>query len=195
MSLLTGAEYRHKAKQRLQRFREQQEKKGYKSITIFASENLRVELSQLETEQGLTRQEALEHIFNIYKQTMNIKNVACNTTKTKPQIADIPANTGASYIKKNDTIKITPPHQYPNKQQDIPFIEPLQLPDCHNKALDVSTRDKFLLQVAEMFPGKGQNQKKADALNAAGILTGTGLQWTSKNVYDTLRLIKKKLKI
>jgi len=64
------------------------------------------------------------------------------------------------------------------------------LPDCHGKILTVQERDMMLLKVEKLFPGKLMNQVRADALNAAGILTGRGKPWESKAVGDNLRLAK-----
>jgi len=70
--LLTGQEIRHNAKQRLKRHREEMEKRGYKTVSVFMSQELRAELDRLSVE-GMTKHKALEHIFDVY--SMNTKEL------------------------------------------------------------------------------------------------------------------------
>lgn len=186
--LLTGSELRHNARERLKRFREEQKKKGYKTITVFASQELRDELVRLEKEMGLTRQEGLQHIFTQYQQNRDIKGVACDSSK------GVSSNADKTPQKKS----VIPKDKYPNRQNEIPFEDepeeptPDTLPDCQGIKLPVQERDRYLLMVEEMYPGPGQNQKRADALNKAGVRTARGKTWSPKGVGDNLHHAKKR---
>lgn len=171
--LLTGSELRHNAQKRLKRFREEQENRGYRTITVFASQELRDELVRLEKEMGLTRQEGLQHIFTQYHETLGIKNDICDDSR----------------VVSSNAVK-TPQEQpdiQPDNQDDEPEEQiPGTLPDCYGKKLSVEERDGYLFQVEAMFPGQGMNRKRAEALNQANIKTGRGKEWTPKAVGDNL---------
>lgn len=72
---ITGEEYKHRtrqqAKARTAKFREEQERRGYKNLTAYLSKPFRDELERLSTDQGLNRQDAMDHIFNIYQHAIN----------------------------------------------------------------------------------------------------------------------------
>lgn len=68
------------------------------------------------------------------------------------------------------------------------------LPDCHGKKLSTSERDEMLFMVEMLYKGKGQNTKRAEALNNAGIQTRDGGEWTPKKISDNLRHAKGRLK-
>lgn len=70
MTIKTGAEIRHEAKDRVKRYRAQMIEKGYISTTIFLSGDHRAELKRLGDEHRLTRAEAAEHIFKAYLQSL-----------------------------------------------------------------------------------------------------------------------------
>lgn len=91
-----------------------------------------------------------------------------------------------------DTIRAPMMKKKEEAEKKITILAPL--PNCHGKKMTTEERDVFLFQVEQLFPGKGQNAKRAEALNNAGILTGSGRQWTDKYVMDNLGLAKKRLK-
>ena len=62
----TGQELRHNAKERMKQYRKQMTEKGFISTTIFLSNEHRAELKRLGDEEGLSRADAAEYIFNIY---------------------------------------------------------------------------------------------------------------------------------
>ena len=72
---ITVAEYQHKvrqqAKARQQKFREEQEARGYKNISVFLSGPFISELDRLSTEHGLNRQSAMDYIFLVYQDNVN----------------------------------------------------------------------------------------------------------------------------
>jgi len=87
MAKLTAVEFQHRvrqqAKQRVIKFRQEQEKRGYKNLTAFFSEPFRTELDRLQTEKGLNRQQSLDHIFDIYQRAIASNSVTSNATKTE----------------------------------------------------------------------------------------------------------------
>ncbi len=80
----TVAEIKNNSKQRMIRYRKQMTEKGYISTTIFLSKEHREELRRLGDEDGLTRAESAEHIFNSYLSSDD-KNITrtSNTNKVK----------------------------------------------------------------------------------------------------------------
>ena len=88
---ITAVEYQHRNRQqvknRVVRHREEQKKKGYKNLTVFLSEAFVQELKKLSTEQNYNRQQAMEHIFDVYMQkamhgvTSNVKQSKDKTVK------------------------------------------------------------------------------------------------------------------
>jgi len=67
------------------------------------------------------------------------------------------------------------------------------IPDCHGKDLTLQERDAILIQVGELYPGRKDAQRRADALNKAGVpIKGATGQWNPKNAGDNIRLAKKR---
>ena len=90
-SNLTAVEYQYKIRQqvkkRVVRHREGQKKKGYKNLTVFLSENFLQELDKLSQEKDYNRQQAMQHIFDIYMHhsiTSNKKNPAKKPVNIEP---------------------------------------------------------------------------------------------------------------
>lgn len=175
---------RHKANKRVKKYREEQEKRGYKNLSLFCSEELRAEFDRLNKENGMSKQDVLDHMFSIYKQAVDGDKETIHET--------IPVTVHAN--KSLQKASSSTPDKYPNHQDLLFEEEPEPLPDCHGQNLTVPERDKFLLQIERMFPGKGQNRKRAEALNDADIKTGRGKIWTPKLVRDNLIHAKKRAK-
>lgn len=79
---LTGDDYRAQAKERVKRFRIEQEKRGYKNCTIFLNKALREELKKLNNDKGFSRQEAMDYIFDAYLKSSVERNATINANKT-----------------------------------------------------------------------------------------------------------------
>lgn len=93
---ITAVEYQHKvrqlAKARTIKFRKEQEKRGYKNLTIYLSEKFRDELKSLSEDQGLNRQAAMDYIFDIYHQnSINCvtSNVILDIKKTAKSLVNV----------------------------------------------------------------------------------------------------------
>lgn len=73
---ITPTEYQHKirkqAKARTIKFRQAQEARGYKNLTIYLSKPFRAELERLADDKGLNRQDAMDHIFEVYQRHVNV---------------------------------------------------------------------------------------------------------------------------
>ena len=67
-----------------------------------------------------------------------------------------------------------------------------ELPDYHGKKLSTEERDLIILKVAAMITGKDSAQRRADALNKAGVSTKGGEPWIAKKVSDALYLAGKR---
>ena len=86
-SNLTAVEYQHRirkqSKNRAIKHRQEQEKKGYKNLTVFLSENFLLELDKLSQEKDYNKQQSMQHIFDIYMNsvTSNAKQSKKKTIK------------------------------------------------------------------------------------------------------------------
>lgn len=79
---MTGAEHRHTSKSKDENFRQEQEKQGFKNISIFLSEKFIAELDRLKAEKGMSRQAAMEYVFDIYEK--NVVTEPCEPVPEKP---------------------------------------------------------------------------------------------------------------
>lgn len=75
MKKRTGDEYRKKARIRLDKFDKEQQDRGYRRITVYISNEFREELDDLRNDHELTLQQAMEYIFNQYKETRLNKSI------------------------------------------------------------------------------------------------------------------------
>lgn len=188
----TGAEYRHGNKLRQQKYRAEMKEKGYTATAIYMNDNTKDRLKEISKEKKLPQYLAIEWAI---EQALGMLS---SISSVKEQSQSLPHDTPQ---------KIIPPKEYPNRQallfeeepEDIPDTNIDDLPDCHGKDLTTEKRQGYLLQVQEMFPfddgpKKPINQKRADALNAAGITTRAGKTWDQKAVNDNLLHINRKLK-
>lgn len=76
------------------------------------------------------------------------------------------------------------------KPAPVPLGE--ELPSYHGKKLSVEERDLLVLQVAAMVTGKKCAERRADALNKAGVTKADGDPWVAKNMADALYQAKKR---
>lgn len=68
-----------------------------------------------------------------------------------------------------------------------------QVPDCHGKDLSQAEKDSILIKVLDLYPGRGNAQKRADVLNRAGVPCGKSkAPWDAKKVMDNYRHAKKR---
>ncbi len=91
---LTGIEYqqwiRQQSKERTLKFRQEQEARGYKNLTIYLSEKFRSELIRLSKDHGLNRQSAMDHILNGYMDNVTRTQPTTEQISTeKPEFIDI----------------------------------------------------------------------------------------------------------
>ena len=90
---ITAVEYQHRnrqqAKNRVIRHREEQKKKGFKNLTVFLSEAFVNELQKLSVEQNLNRQQAMQHVFDVYMQYGVTSNAKQSKDKTVKQTASV----------------------------------------------------------------------------------------------------------
>ncbi len=62
------------------------------------------------------------------------------------------------------------------------------------KKLTAPERDKILMQVAALYPGPKNTNKRAEVMNNAGVQCGRSkAPWTAKNFNDNLRHAKKRM--
>jgi len=98
--------------------------------------------------------------------------------------------------KATDTPAQKPmPEVKPQKPEEIeydPWGMPIELPTYHGKTISVEDRDKVVIKVAALITGKDSAQRRADALNKAGVSTKGGEPWTAKKVSDAIYLAKKR---
>lgn len=73
--LKSGEEYRRGSKKRVQVYREKMKANGFKAITVFISTEFHAELERLKADEGLTREAAIDAIFQGYNKS---RNVTCN---------------------------------------------------------------------------------------------------------------------
>ncbi|WP_300462740.1 hypothetical protein [Desulfobacula sp.] len=178
MDSKTGAEYRNQTKIRVQKFRQEQERRGYKSISVFISEDFRAELDRLNHEQRFNRQDAMDHIFNIYK-----KSVTSNATRTKSDKAKKPMDKGHSKDDKKNS---------ENKPDFLDTIKEKLLSGDPGE-ISIEDRDRIIFHLYEEFPEKTQAQERIDLLNGADILFN-GKPWTKKQFSDQLNLARRRKK-
>jgi len=170
--VLSGEEYRAKGRERMKRFKELQEKRGYQQVAVYISKAFREEIERLKCAQKLNTQEALEHIFNVY---LNVNsntpnNINLTSTKSEPVIP-------TSLIE---------PVPLPPKTQPASPPETQEIPAPTNsepQRLSTEELDKVVLEVVAQTP---LFKDRAAELNRRGIHkpTRNGLQpWTA----DSLR--------
>lgn len=168
--VLSGEEYRAKGRERMKRFKELQEKRGYQQVAVYISKAFREEIERLKCTQKLNTQEALEYIFNVY---LNVKsnapnNINLTSTKSEPVIP-------MSLIKPDPLPPKTQLASPPNPQPAPINIEP--------QRLSTEELDKVVLEMVAQMP---LFKDRAEELNRRGIYkpTRNGLQpWTA----DSLR--------
>jgi hypothetical protein len=85
------------------------------------------------------------------------------------------------------------------------LVEPAQgnddlIPDCTGRVITIEERNKYLLLVAEKFPGRSNAQARVDLLNRKGIPVYVkssrwqyGGEWTGKKFRDNLKGAKQRL--
>lgn len=155
--VLSGEEYRAKGRERMKRFKELQEKRGYQQVAVYISKAFREEIEQLKCTQKFNTQEALEHIFNVY---LNVKsNVPnnINLTSTEPALVVAPST--------------------PSNSQEIPAPA-----NSEPHRLSTEELDKAVLEMAAQMPFF---KDRAAELNLRGIYkpTRNGLQpWTAESL-------------
>lgn len=176
MKVMTGREYREKNRERVEKLREKMLAKGYKQLTLFFNEEFRAELKNLSENERLKKHEILDLIFEGYKNNKKLLNKNSLGTAQDP---GEPPNKSA----------ITPPHEYPNTQNEL-FDDS----DVGNAPkLSRAELDKILLEVATEV-GRS-NEKRAARLNELGVLTTKGEQWDVEKVRIDLKNAKKRSKI
>lgn len=169
--LKTGAEYRHDMKKRVQKHREKMREAGYKNITVFISKEFHDELEDMKKNQGLTKDAAIEVIFQAY---LKNRSVTSNSTvkETPVKTSDVTSNeiVKDSDLKTADSAEVEP--------------QPDQEPDA----------DTIII---EMAAEQDQRKEKRDwktiakRLNDAGLLTEKGKPWTNDNVRMKYNRLKK----
>jgi len=222
---ITAAEYQHKVRQQARartiKFRKEQEKRGYKNLTVYLSEQFRNELERLSTEKGLNRQDAMDHIFEIYHQ--NTTNyVTNNATKTNHKSVETPVKTGSEAKHQTKQAKITTQSIHSRQSRPVKEVQleiPAPMPDKSDKKssvqkpvkpkqdidlpdylidvdpnMPIEERHKIIRRLAEDFPGRKNAQTRIDLLNAAGILLG-GKPWEkTKQFADQLSIARRWVK-
>ncbi|MCA1788236.1 MAG: hypothetical protein LC657_19850, partial [Desulfobacteraceae bacterium] len=83
---------------------------------------------------------------------------------------------------------------------DIPAQGPDIIPDCTGKTITLDERDKILVQVAEMLPGRKNSAIRIDMLNEKSVPVSLKDgkyrgQWDKKKFSNNLSLAKKRLGI
>lgn len=169
--VLSGEEYRAKGRERMKRFKELQEKRGYQQVAVYISKAFREEIEQLKCTQKLNIQEALEYIFNVY---LNVKsnapnNINLTSTKSEPVIPTL----------------LIEPVPLPPKTQPVspPDTQETYTPKNEPQRLSIEELDKVVLAMVAQIP---LFKDRAEELNRRGIYKPTrkGLQpWTA----DSLR--------
>ena len=97
---ITAVEHLHRVRQqsknRVIKFREEQEKRGYKNLTVFLSKGFREELQKLSQEKDINRQQAMQYIFEVYTTQRKVKteqsivdSVTSNNKKPAKQTASL----------------------------------------------------------------------------------------------------------
>lgn len=172
---ITTVEYqarvRKQAKDRTKRFREEQEKRGYKNLTVYLSKSFRAELERLSREKGLNRQDAMDHIFEIYHQNIT-NNVTSNEMTSTDKGVKTPVNTG-SKVKRGKIIKkSTQDGQIKETQTEIPA-------PCPDRS-DKEAYRIWLYKRINALKDSGMTWNEvSDKLNADGTETVTGISFGS----------------
>lgn len=175
--LKTGAEYRHDIKKRVQAYRQKMRDAGYKNITVFISGDFHKELERMKIEEGLTRDAAIEAIFQGY---LKNRNVTSNVPVKEPTVK-------TSDVASNVTVKDSDLKPDPGK----PIAEPPEdIPDREQQSEQYKI---YLYKILLPLKAKGKTlQQIADYLNEQKIekIKG-GLGWKTGAVDTQLRTARK----
>lgn len=183
MNAMSGGGYRNQGKLRAKKFRQEQERRGYKSISVFISKQFLEELDRLKTEKGLNRQDAMDYIFKGYN-----NNVTRNATNTDNKGTHNPIKKrlpGGAQKAKDIT-----PGVSDAKPKDAPRDSDLS--KAGPQKLSIEDRDQSVFKAYKRFPGN-RAQERIDWLNNKGILF-TDSPWTKKNLSDQFFQAKKRKK-
>lgn len=190
-SLLTGSELRHAAKQRLKRHREAMSLKGYKTVSVFMGEPLRAELKRLGKDHGLSRHDALEHIYRGYLASIDI-----NPCSPEPviDIKSVTSNKDKGKDSKQLEMFVDPEPvpDLPAKDNPATAATPDAAWDTLTEQQQKAKRDNFILDNHKQGGRGGKMTLKqiAQGLEDAKIKTSTGLdKWVTGNVDQNFRTI------
>lgn len=161
---ITAVEYQHKVRQqskaRTIKFREEQERRGYKNLTAYLSEPFRAELERLATEQGLNRQAAMDYIFRIYLDNVN-NSVTSNVILTEDKATETPVNPGPLETVSNQLTKAIEP----NPVEAHALVEPVR------PILETQT------EIPGPMPERGTPEYTTWLFQEIKRLNDTGLGW------------------
>ncbi len=137
MEKKSGGHYRRMANERVKKYRQAQIERGYKNLSIFCSLELRAEFERLKTEKGFNKQESIDYIFNIYRDSTynSTCNKACTVTEQKePESTASVEHTGKQPIKEPEiepkkSAVIEAPDPLP---ESIPDTAPDDVPQTEN---------------------------------------------------------------
>ena len=114
------------------------------------------------------------------------------TTTTPPQDHTAPGEPDP-WPTGVDLVTTSPPDDHQTIEELDSVESPFSIPDCRRRKLTIPERDAILINVAELYPGRKNAQKRADVLNDAGLKCGKGTKrakWTAKKFSDNLRHAK-----
>jgi len=205
---MTAVEYQHHMRQsqraRTQKFKADMAAKGYKTFTVYLSQDNRDLIDDICKDKGLNKLDAIEFIFDVYRSKID-NNVINNSIKPEPNKDQILEN---KEDIENKGLK--QPESQPNNQQDLLLFEdeepeeikqdPQQLSgmkaDKEESKVNLSRTelDEILFEVEGMFKGNGCNAKRAEEMNRRNILTTENKKWDGPKFRNDLSNAKKRKK-
>jgi hypothetical protein len=118
---MTAVEYQHHMRQsqraRTQKFKADMAAKGYKTFTVYLSQDNRDLIDDICKDKGLNKLDAIEFIFDVYRSKID-NNVINNSIKPEPNKDQILEN---KEDIENKGLK--QPESQPNNQQDLLLFE------------------------------------------------------------------------
>jgi len=206
MAKQTGSEYREKNRIRLQRFYEKQAASGKKRISALISDTMHGHLMDEKDKTGMSISEIIERALSqrYDPQEMTNFNESSVGHDGIPDVDDVSGDYLTAYGGPDpaDTQETGTTDQ----ADDTVLVDQAdddlggQVPDCAGKTITIEERDRILVQVMELLPGRNNAQARVTLLNRKGIPVSLkpgqyGGEWDRKKVTDNLGAAKKRLGI
>jgi len=167
----TGKDYREANRARLKKYYDNQKALGKKRVSILLSGDTHALLVAERDELNISASDIIEQALNErYHPARTVQEQVAIATKPEPKPIEDPQGSN-------------------------------EIPDCHGKELTQDKLDNILLKMDELYPkGPGNPQRRADALNAAGVCLKdrkgiwVSVLWTKKMASNNINMARRRLK-